>query len=82
MKTGRATDNGNRSKTNDLLLRHPNFVAKSPNARREASPLACETNRRHFTQSGKNSTLHELAIQILGRISKMYCWVTFHLVTI
>ena len=28
----------------DLLLRHPNFVAKSPNARREPSPLACEAS--------------------------------------
>jgi len=27
----------------DLMLRHPNFVAKSPNARREPSALACET---------------------------------------
>ena len=27
-----------------LLLRHPNFVAKSPNARRELSPLACEAS--------------------------------------
>ncbi len=27
-----------------LLLRHHNFVAKSPNARREVSPLACEAS--------------------------------------
>ena len=27
-----------------LLLRHQNFVAKSQNARRELSPLACEAS--------------------------------------
>ncbi len=27
-----------------LLLRHPNFVAKSQNAKRELSPLACEAS--------------------------------------
>ena len=27
-----------------LLLRHPNFVAKSKNLRREAKPLACEAS--------------------------------------
>ena len=28
----------------DLLLRHPNFVAKLPNAKREPPPLACEAS--------------------------------------
>ena len=28
----------------DLLLRQPNFVANSPNARRELPPLACEAS--------------------------------------
>ena len=36
----RSKQSGNK----DLLLRHPNFVAKSPNARRELSPLACEAS--------------------------------------
>ena len=38
--TLRSKEGGNR----DLLLRHPNFVAKSQNARRELSPLACEAS--------------------------------------
>ena len=67
MKTGRATININRHKTKDLLLRHPNFVAKSPNARRELSPLACEasalttelTAQNHFYFSPKNQPCKE-----------------------
>ena len=34
----------NRVKSRDLLLRPPNFVAKSKYARREATPIACEAS--------------------------------------
>jgi hypothetical protein len=40
----------------DLLLRHPNFVAKSPNARREPSPLACETGIPHVKMNQTGCT--------------------------
>jgi hypothetical protein len=46
MKTGRATINTNKSKTKDLLLCHPNFVAKSVDASFGPLPLACEADRR------------------------------------
>ena len=42
MKAGRATIKTNRSKTNDLLLCRPNFVAKSVDASFEPPPPACE----------------------------------------
>ncbi|MFC1902511.1 hypothetical protein ACFLX4_00375 [Chloroflexota bacterium] len=35
---------GKRSGNRDLLLRHPNFEAKSPDARREPSSLVCEAS--------------------------------------
>jgi hypothetical protein len=44
MKTERITVNTNGSKTKDLLLRHPNFVAKSVDASFEPPPLACEAS--------------------------------------
>jgi len=44
MKTGKGTINDKRSKTGDLLLRDLNFVAKSLDARRELTPLACEAS--------------------------------------
>ena len=44
MKTGRATTNRNRSKTKDLLLCHPNFVARSVDASFGPPPLACEAS--------------------------------------
>ena len=43
MKTGTTTPKS-RSKTKDLLLRHPNFVAKLPAVSFETSPLACEAS--------------------------------------
>ena len=43
MKT-RTTTIKSRSKIKDLLLRHPNFVAKSIDASFETSPLACEAS--------------------------------------
>jgi hypothetical protein len=44
MKTGRATINTNKSKTKDLLLCHPNSVAKSVDASFGPLPLACEAS--------------------------------------
>jgi len=35
---------GKQSNKNDLLLRHPNFVAKSTDASFETQPLACEAS--------------------------------------
>ena len=36
---------GKQSGGKDLLLRHPNFVAKSINASFESPPLACEARK-------------------------------------
>ncbi len=44
MKTDKANIINNRSKTKDLLLRHPNFVAKSVDVSFGPPPLACEAS--------------------------------------
>ena len=48
----------------DLLFRHPNFVAKSPNARREQSPLAYEAAALTTELTAPNRALYTLKNQL------------------
>ncbi len=59
MNEGRRIVTSKNGRTKDLLLRYPNFVAKSPASSFELTPLACEAgaltteltapNRTYFT---------------------------------
>ncbi len=44
MNEGRRIITGKNSRTKDLLLRYPNFVAKSPASSFELTPPACEAS--------------------------------------
>ena len=44
MNEGRRIITGKNSRTKDLLLRYPNFVAKSPDLSFEPTPIACEAS--------------------------------------
>ncbi len=44
MNAGKKIIRNNNSRTEDLLLRYPNFVAKSPELSFEPSPPKCEAS--------------------------------------
>ena len=56
MDAGRKTITNNNSRTKDLLLRYPNFVAKSPELSFEQTPLTCEASALTTELTAQNQT--------------------------